>query len=413
MKKVSIIMLAYNKLEYTKLAVDSLYKYTSHIDFEFISVNNGSSDGTKEYLDSLPNKKKISFETNVGGDRAFNEGINHAEGEYTVFLNNDLILTENWLDNLIVVLESDPNIGVAVPACNSSSNFQTIPLEYYNTIQLQEAAKKYNKSNSRLWEERLRLMLYAAIFRTKELKDIEGLDEIYSPGGFDDDDLTCRYRRSGYKLIFAKDTYIHHYGSVTIGDSYASILGRNREIFKNKFGYDSWEANDIDFEILNSLEYSNKGEVNILGVGKSCAATLLQMKNRFREVGVDKIALEYVTLESKYIKDLNTVCDRVYEGTMEEINSILERKKYNYIYLENAINSLEEYVYALKNLCNYLSDIDGNLILSMNLIDDLGFNGSYQNELLKDINEYGYNCTKRNLLENRIIYVLSKEVLDK
>ncbi len=88
------------------------------------------------------------------------------------------------------------------------------------------------------------------------------------------------------------------------------------------------------------------------------------MKNRFREVGVDKIALEYVTLESKYIKDLN-------------------------------------------------SDIDGNLIISMNLIDDLGFNGSYQNELLKDINEYGYNCTKRNLLENRIIYVLSKEVLDK
>lgn len=248
MRKVSIIMLAYNKLAYTKLTVDSLYKYTSHINFEFISVNNGSSDGTKEYLDSLQNDKKINFEENVGGDRAFDEALKYAEGEYTVFLNNDLILTEKWLDNLIEVMESDPKIGVCVPVCNSSSNYQTVPLEYYDTVKLQEVAKEYNKSDSKKWEERLRLMLYAAIFRTNELKDLGGLDEIYSPGGFDDDDLTCRYRRAGFKLILAKDTYIHHYGSVTIGESYASILAKNRGIFKIKFGYDSWEGNTLDFK---------------------------------------------------------------------------------------------------------------------------------------------------------------------
>lgn len=409
MKKVSIIMLAYNKLEYTKLAVDSLYKYTSHIDFELISVNNGSSDGTKEYLDSLPNKKKINFEQNVGGDRAFNEGIDQAEGEYTVFLNNDLILTENWLDNLITIMESDLKIGIAVPACNSSSNFQTISLEYYNTIQLQEVAKKYNKSNPRLWEERLRLMLYAAIFRTEELKDIGGLDEIYSPGGFDDDDLTCRYRRAGYKLIFAKDTYIHHYGSVTIGDAYASILGRNRVIFQNKFGYDSWESIAMDFEVLNSIEYVKKDEISILGIGKTCAATLLQMKNKFREAGVDKIVLEYVALEDKYIIDLNTICDKVYRGNLENINSILEKKKYNYIYLEDTISNLEEYLSILKKLNNNLNTIDGILLSSVNDIGGSYINDRYCNNLLGYISENGYNQVKSNLCENRTIYILGKK----
>ena len=46
------------------LAADSLYKYTGNIDFEFITVNNGSSDGTKEYFESLPNEKKLCFEVN-------------------------------------------------------------------------------------------------------------------------------------------------------------------------------------------------------------------------------------------------------------------------------------------------------------------------------------------------------------
>ena len=59
--KVSIIVTAYNKLEYTKAAIESIYKYTdfSKGEVELITKNNGSTDGTQEYFESLPNKKKI------------------------------------------------------------------------------------------------------------------------------------------------------------------------------------------------------------------------------------------------------------------------------------------------------------------------------------------------------------------
>lgn len=362
--KVSIIMLAYNKLEYTKLAVDSLYKYTPNINFDFISVNNGSSDGTEEYFNSLPNSKKINFKNNVGGDKAFNEALKLADGEYTVFLNNDIILTASWLENLINVMESNKKIGVVVPTCNSSSNYQTTPLYYTNTTMLQEAAKAFNISNPNKWEEKLRLMLYVAIFRTNELKDLGGLDEIYSPGGFDDDDLTCRYRRAGYKLILARDTYIHHYGSMTIGESYSKILGRNREIFKNKLGYDSWEANAIDFQVINKIEYNFSSKVNLLGVGNTCAANLLQIKNQLKSNNITTENLDYFSFTEKYLIDLKSICDSVYFGNENYIYATTEGKKYNFIFWEEPINSEYMLGKALNEIYN-ISDTGCKIIICL------------------------------------------------
>ena len=58
--KLSVITLTYNKLEYTKKFIESLYKYTK--DFELIIVDNGSTDGTVEFLKSLKDTKlKLLF----------------------------------------------------------------------------------------------------------------------------------------------------------------------------------------------------------------------------------------------------------------------------------------------------------------------------------------------------------------
>ena len=93
--KLSIITLTYNKLEYTKKFVTSLYKYTK--DFELIIVDNGSSDGTVEYLKSL-GVKLILNEENHGFSRGNNQGLELAEGEYIGFLNNDILLYPNWFE---------------------------------------------------------------------------------------------------------------------------------------------------------------------------------------------------------------------------------------------------------------------------------------------------------------------------
>lgn len=68
-------------MEYTKKAVESIYKYTDFekLNVELITVNNGSTDGTEEYFNSLPNEKKINFKHNMLGN---NVSMYSIEGEY-------------------------------------------------------------------------------------------------------------------------------------------------------------------------------------------------------------------------------------------------------------------------------------------------------------------------------------------
>ena len=94
--KLSIITLTLNKLEYTKKFIKSLFEYTK--DFELIIVDNGSTDGTVEYLESLDNIKLVKNGENKGFSAGNNQGIAIAEGEYIGFLNNDILLYPNWFE---------------------------------------------------------------------------------------------------------------------------------------------------------------------------------------------------------------------------------------------------------------------------------------------------------------------------
>lgn len=339
---VSIVILAYNQLEYTKLCVDSLYKYTPHIEFELITVDNGSSDGTKEYFEWLPNTKKVHFSENVGGARALNGGVSRADGEYLVFLSNDLIVTSHWLDNLLSCIKSDPQIGMVVPACSASSNFQQVNLEYKSIAEMQCIARQYNVSNANKWEERIRLITYGYITRTKLFFEVGQVETAYSQGGFDDDDFSFKMRRKGYKLIFAKDTFWHHFGSVTISMDYKkhNLLERNRKIFFNKFGVDAWDDANFNPEILEVINYPpNPQNIKILGIGNSCGANILQIKNSLREKGVYNVELYYITTQERYLIDLQTVCNNVFCG--QDKIELLNNSKFDYIIVDGL---LEEHI---------------------------------------------------------------------
>jgi len=111
---VSIIIPCYNQLKFTKMCIESILKYTHYpfeliiIDngsFELIIIDNGSADGTGKWLTTvlrikdkgLSRIKIILNDRNLGAPKAFNQGIKVSMGEYFLFLNNDTIVTEEWL----------------------------------------------------------------------------------------------------------------------------------------------------------------------------------------------------------------------------------------------------------------------------------------------------------------------------
>ena len=102
----SIVVLTYNQLEdCTKSCIESIYKYTDIKDFELIVVDNDSQDGTPEYLKSIePNYSNISIilnDTNKGYSAGNNDGIKVSKGEYVILLNNDTLVSEDWLEQIL------------------------------------------------------------------------------------------------------------------------------------------------------------------------------------------------------------------------------------------------------------------------------------------------------------------------
>ncbi|MGG7178595.1 glycosyltransferase family 2 protein [Clostridium paraputrificum] len=407
MTKASLVVLAYNQLSYTTLCIDSIYKYSKDVDFELITVNNGSTDGTKEYFDSLPNKKKINYETNVGIEKAINDSIDISEGEYYVLINNDIILTTNWLSNIVKVLDSDPKVGAVVPASNTPTNDQIVYAEYTNTTELQEFARNYNVSNPRKWEERVDLTMYLVAFRTKELIELGKLDTAYSPGGHDDDDLSFRYRRAGYKLILAYDTYVHHYGSVTMVEHYVDRphMNKNHLYFINKFGVDVYQVIfSMNYLVLLNLDCSKKGDLSFLSVGRTCGNTMLRAKNILkRNEWIDNIETTYYSLGSLYLTDLKTLFDTVILGSLDKVDESISNNKYDFIFIEEDFSTLGDLVISnlLSNFRNNLKE-NGDLFITFTNTASSTFRENLENI----IEDYNYSISDIKSNDKDCIYIL-------
>ncbi|MEP6932391.1 MAG: glycosyltransferase, partial [Nitrospirota bacterium] len=111
--KVSIIIPVFNKLELTRQCLTTLASVTTVPEYEVIVVDNASTDGTAEFLAALGGDVQvIRNPENYGFAIACNQGANAARGEFLVFLNNDTIPTEGWLNALVDEVEGHPDVAV-------------------------------------------------------------------------------------------------------------------------------------------------------------------------------------------------------------------------------------------------------------------------------------------------------------
>ena len=100
----SVIMPCWNQLEFTRQCVAALVRHTRP-PWELVVVDNGSTDGTTEYLAGVQDAAGVAVTvirngSNRGFPAAVNQGLKRARGEYLVLLNNDVVVTDGWLDQL-------------------------------------------------------------------------------------------------------------------------------------------------------------------------------------------------------------------------------------------------------------------------------------------------------------------------
>lgn len=284
--KVSIIVGAYNNLEYTRKCIESLFEYTPgyKTDWELILKSDGSNDGTDEYFKSLHCEKTFLFRKNIRFD---DPCMDAAEGKYTCYFSNDVIATHGWLDNLLDCIESDTSIGMVCPACNFISNYQQVNLNPpygQNMVQMQRLAEKYNKSSPRLWRNMARLMMFVFVARTDLLRKIGWGDQCFCEGYFGDDAISMKIKRAGYRLVFVQNTFVHHFGSLTYGSMVANDkMNEGRMEFCRKFKFDSWQAVQANLYMINAVE--KRKSMTVLCVDTGLCPTGLFLKAEMEQLG--------------------------------------------------------------------------------------------------------------------------------
>lgn len=361
-KPYSIVLLTYNKLEYTKLCINSIRKYNRGNNYEIIVVDNNSSDGTREWLKEQKDIKCILNDENKGFPAGCNQGIEIAEKDNDIFLlNNDTVIMPNSIFNLRMGLYSDKKVGATGPVSNNVSYYQKIIEDFNDFDGYMDYALKNNIPNSLRKEKRIKIIGFAFFIKKEVLDKIGLLDERFTPGNFEDDDLSFRIIKAGYEILLCKDSYIHHFGSVSFGsdiNKYQNVLTTNKQKFIDKWGFDTHYSSMIRFDILRMMNKNFNDPIKVLEVGCACGATLLEIKNLYPNAELYGIELnENSAAVAKKFADVKA-------ENIEDSNLSYEEKSFDYIILADVLEHLINPDKALENLKKYLKD-DGYILASI------------------------------------------------
>ncbi len=252
--KVSIVVVTYHNIDYSKRCIESVFRNTIHPNFELIVVDNASNDGTPEYLNALAaehdNVKIILNSHNLGFARANNQGLEVATGEHFVLLNNDTIVPNGWLPRLLRHLVK-PELGLIVTVTNFSGNESRITVPYAGDLlagdmaaegmlSMEEFAARYTTAHEgEMFDIRVAAM-YCVALRRDVYEEVGPLDEQFSIGMFEDDDYSERVRRAGYRVVCVEDVFVHHFGQASFRklpqSEYQALWERNQQLYEKKWG---------------------------------------------------------------------------------------------------------------------------------------------------------------------------------
>jgi glycosyltransferase involved in cell wall biosynthesis len=111
MPKVSILLTCYNHIAYLPAALDGIRAQT-FTDYEIIAIDDGSTDGSRDWLQNQPDIRCIFNETNLGTYQTLNVGLAAASGEFIAVLNDDDVWLPQKLEKQLALFDANPKVGL-------------------------------------------------------------------------------------------------------------------------------------------------------------------------------------------------------------------------------------------------------------------------------------------------------------
>ena len=224
--KVSVIIPHWNGIDVLSECLDSLGKST-YKNIEIIVVDNASSDGSQDWIRSNhPNIILVQNKSNLGYAEGCNVGAKSSSGEYLIFLNNDTVQNENWIESLVDFLNLNRNVAAVQPkilnyydrmkfdyagGCGGWIDVLGFPFARGRLfLNLEEDHGQYEKIRPIFWASGTALMI-----RKKMFIDLNGFDKTFFAHQ-EEIDLCWKIHLSGKEVWSVPTSVVFHKNAVTL-----------------------------------------------------------------------------------------------------------------------------------------------------------------------------------------------------
>ncbi len=255
----SIVIPVLNKVELTKQCLVALADVTQGVDYEVIIVDNGSSDGTHEFLGNLGGDVQvIRNPDNFGFAKACNQGAQAASGQYLVFLNNDTIPMKGWLNALVQEVEAHQDVGVV----GSKLLYADGTVQHAGVVFSRAWLTPYHHHRGVAADlpfvnrrhEFQSVTAACMLVRRDLFSEVGGFDEAYR-NGFEDVDLCLKIKQQGWRVIYQPSSVLYHLESQTPGRKDHDV--ENHRLFTARWGACWWLTDEdlVAFQDGFRMEY--------------------------------------------------------------------------------------------------------------------------------------------------------------
>ncbi len=238
---VSIITVNYKRLQDTIELIKSLEKIT-YSNVEIIVIDNNSNENLDQFTSIFPNLALIKNDKNLGFAAANNQGIRKAKGEYILLINNDVIVTPDFLQPLVNKLELNKNVGIVSPKIlyhYSPNLIQYAGFTDIHPITIRNKGIGFNEPDTGKYDSEKKTFYAhgaAFLFKASLVDEVGFMSEIFFLY-YEEMDWCKRVRNHGYDIFCIPRSVIYHKDSASTGSDSplkTYYLNRGRLIYMRR-----------------------------------------------------------------------------------------------------------------------------------------------------------------------------------
>lgn len=282
-KSISFIILSLNKMHQTLACIQSIER-TVKVKHDIILLDNHSTSETikfiKKNIEPMENVTVLYENENLGPARGRKKAIEYATGDYFVFLDNDIVVQENWLPELIIRMENNENVGaVSCKVIFPDDSVQFNSMKYYIdlpyiTFTLTGFRQHKDDMCTCDYEENDWVPAGATLYKSEVFKQLEGLEEY--PNTYEDNEAGFQLKKLGYKILNSPASIVvhHHF-------SYVELRNGKKEYLAARYNEENLIKSSLIFYKRNKLIVKDEFVLNKMGlIGKSKDQVVKEFEER-------------------------------------------------------------------------------------------------------------------------------------